>query len=49
MGGCCGRGTRPAQEYVYTAPDGTKKVYRAEIEARAAVIRSGGSYTTKQK
>jgi len=27
-------------------PDGTKKTYRSETEAKVAVARKGGSYTT---
>jgi hypothetical protein len=30
------------QVWVYTAKDGTTKEYTSEIQARAAVIRSGG-------
>jgi hypothetical protein len=47
--GCnCGK-TKAQQSYEYTDPKGTKKVYRTEIEAKAAVIRSGGSYKTLTK
>lgn len=30
--------------FVYVAPDGQKKVYNSEVEARAAVARKGGTY-----
>jgi len=35
-------------KYLFTAPDGSSKVYNTEIEARAAKIRAGGgTITTK--
>jgi hypothetical protein len=43
MGCNCGT-NQAAKTYVYTAPNGSTKTYRTEVEARAAVIRSGGSY-----
>lgn len=30
--------------YTHTLPDGTKKSYSSEVEAKAAVARRGGSY-----
>ena len=40
----CG-GTKAAEKYIYTAPDGTQTVYTSEVQARAAQIRQrGGSY-----
>jgi len=45
--GCnCGK-TAAAKKFVYTAPDGQIKVYPTEIEAKAAVIRQGGSFAVK--
>lgn len=41
--GCNKTGTR----FIYTAPSGTKVEYRSEVEAKAAVIRGGGSYAPK--
>ena len=40
----CGcQGTKQAQQqFVYTAPTGTRKTYKTEVEARAAQIRNGG-------
>jgi hypothetical protein len=46
MGCNCG-GTKTANlTYVYTNAQGRTTVYRTEIEAKAAVLRNGGSYTT---
>lgn len=45
MGCGCSKGattTRPT--YVVTLADGSKKVYRSEIEAAAAAERNGGTY-----
>jgi len=40
--GCnCGK-TKINQQFVYTDKAGATKVYKTEVEARAAVIRSGG-------
>jgi hypothetical protein len=39
----CQNGTT-AKTYVYTAPNGSSKTFRTEVEARAAVIRNGGTY-----
>lgn len=41
MGCNCNKGTAK-QKFIYTAPDGSKKTYPTEIEARAAQIRQGG-------
>lgn len=43
MGCNCG-GRKAAKTYVYTAPSGQQTTYRTEIEARAAVMRNGGTY-----
>lgn len=43
MACACEKGSTP-QTYVYTAPNGSSKTYKTEVEARAAVIRSGGTY-----
>lgn len=43
--GCACKG-RTTAKFVWTAPDGTGKiVYPSEIQAKAKVIRSGGTYT----
>lgn len=43
----CGKKTQPApKNYVYTGPTGEQKTYKSEIEAVAAVKRSGGTYRT---
>lgn len=44
MGCNCNKGPKHAK-VVYTHPNGTKTTYNTEIEARAAQIRNGGSYT----
>lgn len=41
---CACQGNQAAKTYVYTAPNGSTKTYKTEVEARAAVIRGGGSY-----
>lgn len=42
----CGNKNKPVN-WVYTAPDGSKKTYRSEIEAQAAKVRNrGGTVTT---
>lgn len=40
--GSCGN-KRGRKTYLHTAPDGTKKTYSTEVEAKAAVARKGGS------
>ena len=46
--GCTCRKAGTAKEYVWTSADGSEKAtYRTEVEARAAVIRKGGSYQPK--
>lgn len=30
--------------YLWTAPDGTQMTYNTEVEAKAKVLRKGGSY-----
>lgn len=44
MGCACGSKTQTAKSYIYTAPNGSTKTFKTEVEARAAVIRSGGTY-----
>lgn len=39
----CGNKNAP-KTYVYTSAKGEKKTYKTEVEARAAQIRTGGSY-----
>ena len=42
----CGKKTTPKANFKFTGPNGQTKVYKTEIEARAATIRAGGgSYT----
>ena len=44
---CQGNKTRPLV-FVYTSPTGEQKIYKTEVEARAAVIRnSGGRVDTR--
>lgn len=46
---CGGQKTQPNVNYVYVSPQGERKTYRSEVEARAAQIRNGGgSYTTER-
>jgi hypothetical protein len=41
----CGKKKAPAaRSYVYTSPQGEQKTYKSEVEAAAAVKRTGGSY-----
>jgi hypothetical protein len=44
MGCGCGKKTEQAlaKSFEYVAPNGSKTLYRSEIEARAAVIKNGG-------
>lgn len=42
----CNRKKVAAATYTAEFPDGTKKAYRSETEAKVAVARKGGSYTT---
>lgn len=42
MGCNCGQKTSPKMNFVYVSPKGEKKVYKSEVEARAAQIRNGG-------
>jgi hypothetical protein len=45
MGCNCGKPkTNVQRSYLYTAPDGKRTVYKSEVEAAAAVSRSGGTY-----
>lgn len=46
MGCNCGKNKNSV--WVHTAPTGTRKEYRTEVEARAAQIRQGGTYTARQ-
>jgi hypothetical protein len=39
--------TAKAKTYVHTASSGARKTYRTEVEAVAAVKRSGGSYKSQ--
>lgn len=41
----CGKKSMPSNRtYVHTAPDGTRKTYKTEVEAAAATKRVGGTY-----
>ena len=41
----CGKPkTTQSKTFVHTAPDGTKKTYKSEVEAVAAQQRLGGTY-----
>lgn len=33
-----------AKSYVYQAPNGSSKTFKTEVEAKAEVIKHGGSY-----
>lgn len=48
MGCNCGQNRGQAKvNYVYVSPRGERKVYKTEVEARAAQIRNGGgTYNT---
>lgn len=43
-GGATNRSTSAAKSFVVTAPDGTKKTYRTEVEAVSAAKRVNGTY-----
>lgn len=47
MAGNCNCGSKRAggasKNWVHTAPDGTKKTYSSEMDARMAASRSGGT------
>jgi hypothetical protein len=47
MGCNCG-GKSANQQWLYTSPKGEHKVYKTEVEARAAQIRNGGGNITVQ-
>lgn len=42
---CKSGGTTAVSTYKYVAPNGTTRIYKSEIEAKAAVARNGGTYT----
>lgn len=47
MGCSCAKGSAAAaapKSYVVTSPNGSKKAYRTEVEAKAAATRTGGTY-----
>jgi len=47
MGCNCGQKAQIKMNYVYVSPKGERKVYKSEVEARAAQIRNGGgTYST---
>jgi hypothetical protein len=44
---CGGKGNQAKVNFVYVSPKGERKVYKTEVEARAAQIRNGGgTYNT---
>lgn len=47
MGCNCG-GKNSKFAYLYVSPKGDRKVYKTEVEARAAQIRNGGGQITVQ-
>lgn len=50
MGCNCGKSKTKSYNYVFTAPDGKRKVYTSEIQAQAAKIKAGGgTYTAVPK
>ncbi len=48
MGCNCGGSKNSKQQFLYTSPKGENKVYKTEVEARAAQIRNGGGRITVQ-
>ncbi len=48
MGCNCGGTKTQTQQFLYTSPQGEHKVYKTEVEARAAQIRNGGGQITVQ-
>lgn len=41
----CACQKKTSAQWVWTGPDGTTITYNTEIQAKAKVIRSGGTYT----
>lgn len=49
-GSCGGRGAEPAQEVIYTSPQGKTVTLSSETEAKIQVsINGGGSYIVKKR
>lgn len=44
--GMCGGGTRPAPKWAVEFPDGTRRVYLTQTEARIAATTAGGGHIT---
>lgn len=45
MGCNCGNKAAPKMKFIYTSADGkSQQTYTSEVQARAAQIRSGGTY-----
>lgn len=44
--GHCGSKGVAQSKFLYVAPSGEQTTYKTELEARAAQIRKGGTYTT---
>lgn len=45
----CGKKASVSYTYIHVSSVGKQTSYRTEIEARAAVIREGGSYRVEEK
>lgn len=45
--GGCAAARNAKVTYAHTASDGTKTTYKTEVEAKAAVVRRGGSYKSQ--
>lgn len=44
----CGCAKKKSVQYVWTSADGTETtIYPSEIQAKAKVLRAGGTYVTK--
>lgn len=43
----CGCKNKKTQQFVWTGPDGSQITYDSEIQAKAKVLRKGGSYAPK--
>ena len=49
MGCNCGGSRAKTYTYIHVSATGRQTSYRTEIEAKAAVIREGGSYRAEEK
>lgn len=50
MGCGCGKGSAAAQfSYIYVSPKGETTTYKSQFEARARVLREGGTWRKEPK